>query len=185
MRKSKEKKNVDAVTSRASKRGNSKERASKKPSSKGTSAPKNKNTAQANAGAGKNVNVIPKETTREGSRNNHRERFPKKFPFWARLKISKERTTLVIDEEDAYNKQKKKMEPGFVHREAIHENEKGDNVKGYEKIEPNPDSTDPKPMYLKGPSKKPQRLFKPHNKNLDMPKHLQERYDKNNHKNGQ
>ena len=30
--------------------------------------------------------------------------FPDKFPFWARLKISKNRTTLVIDEDKAKNK---------------------------------------------------------------------------------
>ena len=108
--------------------------------------------------------------------------FPKKFPFWARLKISKKRTTLVIDEEEAYNKKKKRMEAGFVHREAIHPNETGSNVKGYEKIEPNPDPNDKKPMYLKRPSKLPQRMFEPHNKDLNMPEHLKERYDKNNHK---
>lgn len=109
--------------------------------------------------------------------------FPKKFPFWARLKISKNRTTLVIDEEkEVYNKQKKRKEEGFVHREAIHPNKDGSNVKGYEKIEPNPDKTDNKPMYLKNPSKLPKALFKPHNKDLDMPEHLKEKYDKNNHK---
>lgn len=110
--------------------------------------------------------------------------FPNKFPFWARLKISKNRTTLVIDEEkEVYNKQKKRKEEGFVHREAIHPNEDGSNVKGYEKIEPNPDKTDNKPMYLKNPSKLPKVLFKTHNKDLDMPEHLKERYDKNNRKN--
>ena len=31
---------------------------------------------------------------------------PTKFPFWARLKISKHRTTLVIDEDMAMDKQK-------------------------------------------------------------------------------
>ena len=106
--------------------------------------------------------------------------FPKRFPFWARLKICKNRTTLVIDEAEAYNKQRDRMEPGFVHREAIHPNETGSNVKGYEEIKPNPDKTDAKPMYLKGPEKLPKVLFKPHNKDLDMPKHLKERYEKNN-----
>ncbi len=110
--------------------------------------------------------------------------FPKKFPFWARLKIDKKRTTLVIDEEkEVYNKRKKRYEEGFVHREAIHPHGDGSNVKGYEKIEPNPDPTDKDEMYLKNPAKLPKRLFKPHNKELAMPEHLKERYDKNNHKN--
>lgn len=108
--------------------------------------------------------------------------FPNEFPFWARLKISKKRTTLVIDEDMAYNKQKKKFEEGYVHREAIHPNKSGTNVKGFEKICPNPDRDDKQPMFLKRPSKLPKRLFEVHNKNLDMPKHLIERYDKNNKK---
>lgn len=108
------------------------------------------------------------------------KQFPKKFPFWARLKISKKRTTLVIDEEEAYNKKKKRMEPGFVHREAIHPNKDGSNVKGYEQIKPNPDPKDSKPMYLKRPTKLPQRLFEPHNKELNMPEALRLKYEKNN-----
>ena len=111
-----------------------------------------------------------------------KKEFPKEFPFWARLKINKNRTTLVIDEEEAYNKKKKRVEEGFVHREAIHPNKDGSNVKGYEKIEPNPDPKDKVPMYLKRPSKKPKRLFAPHEKELNMPEHLRERYDKNNRK---
>ena len=74
------------------------------------------------------------------------------------------------------------MEDGFVHREAIHPNEDYSNVKGYEEIKPNPDTSDNKPMYLKRPSKLPKRLFEPHNKNLNMPTHLKERYNKNNQK---
>jgi hypothetical protein len=74
--------------------------------------------------------------------------FPSKFPFWARLKIDKQRTTLVIDEEQVLNKKTKKQEDGFVHREVIHTLKKE-----YEKITPNPDRTDPKPMYLKRPAK--------------------------------
>lgn len=101
----------------------------------------------------------------------------KRFPFWMRLKISKNRTTLVIDEDQAYDKQKKEMVDGYVHREATHTENKD-----YEKIEPNPDKDDPKPMYLKRPRKLPKRLFMPHNKDLDMPEHLRERYDKNNKK---
>lgn len=106
--------------------------------------------------------------------------FPEKVPFWARLKIDKNRTTLVIDRENVINKKTKKEEPGFVHREAIHTENKN-----YEKIVPNPDPNDKTPMYLKRPKKIPQRLVSPHNKELNMPKHLQERYEKNNNKNAQ
>lgn len=106
--------------------------------------------------------------------------FPKKFPFWARLKIEKKRTTLVIDEVQAIDKKSKKMEEHFVHRESIHPHGDGSNVKRYEKIEPNPDPTDKTPMYLKRPTKLPKKLFKPHNKELDMPEHLKQRYEKNN-----
>lgn len=111
-----------------------------------------------------------------------KKEFPDKFPFWARLKISKNRTTLVIDEAPARNKKTNEMVEGFVHREAIHPNGDGSNVKGYEEIIPNPDPTDNDPMYLKRPAKLPKFFFKPHNKNLNMPKHLRERYDKNNKK---
>lgn len=106
-----------------------------------------------------------------------KKEFPKKFPFWARLKISKNRTTLVIDEANALNKRSKKYEDGYVHREAIH-----NYRKGYEEIRPNPDREDNKPMYLKRPTKLPKQFFKPHNKQLDMPKHLIDRYSKNNKK---
>lgn len=37
-------------------------------------------------------------------------------------------------------------------------------------------------MYLKKAKKIPQRMIKPHNKEMDMPKHLEERYSKNNKK---
>lgn len=103
--------------------------------------------------------------------------FPSEFPFWARLKISKNRTTLVIDEAPARNKKTNRMEDGFVHREAT--SRKHD---GLEEIKPNPDRTKAEPMYLKRPKKTPKRLFKPHNKTLDMPLTLKERYDKNNYK---
>ncbi len=99
---------------------------------------------------------------------------PHKFPFWARLKIGKNRTTLVIDEAPARDKQKNKTVAGFVHREATHT-----PSKNTEKIEPNPDPTDPKPMNLKRPKKTPQRLFVPHNKKLNMPEDLKKRYGKN------
>lgn len=105
--------------------------------------------------------------------------FPSEFPFWARLKICKNRTTLVIDEEIVKNKNTEKMEKGFVHREATSKYHKG-----FEEILPNPDREKrPEPLYLKSPTKLPQRLFKTHNKKLDMPKHLKDRYSKNNNKN--
>lgn len=101
--------------------------------------------------------------------------FPKEFPFWARLKISKNRTTLVIDEEYCLNKKTNKNEDMFVHREGTSKYHKG-----FEEIKPNPDRTKKDPLYLKSPRKLPKTLFKPHNKNLDMPKSLKDRYNKNN-----
>ena len=103
--------------------------------------------------------------------------FPEEFPFWARLKIGKKRTTLVIDEDLAFNKKTKKLEAGFVNREATHTYKKE-----HEKIFPNPDPDDKEPMYLRRPTKKPKRLFEPHNKNLNMPKYLKDKYSKNNKK---
>lgn len=103
--------------------------------------------------------------------------FPSEFPFWARLKIDKKRTALIIDEALALNKKTKKLEAGFVNREATHTYKKE-----YERIFPNPDPDDKEPMYLRRPTKKPKRLFEPHNKNLIMPKNLKERYSKNNKK---
>ena len=103
--------------------------------------------------------------------------FPKKFPFWARLKISKNRTTLVIDEDFAKNKKTKQLEEGFVHREATSKYHKG-----FEEIKPNPDKTKKSSMYLKSPRKLPKRLFEPHNKKLTMPQYLKDRYSKNNKK---
>lgn len=104
-------------------------------------------------------------------------RFTEDYPFWARFRKNKNRTTLVIDDEDYVDKKRNKTEPGFVHREATHTYKKD-----YEIIDPNPDKDDGEPMYLKRPTKKPQRMFEPHNKQLDMPKHLKNRYDKNNYK---
>lgn len=107
---------------------------------------------------------------------NGKKDFPKKFPFWARLRISKNRTTLVIDEEQGIDKKTKKEADLFVHREATH-------TKGHgEPIIPNPDRDDPDPMYLRSPRKLPKKLFIPHNKDLDMPEELKQRYEKNNHK---
>ena len=47
---------------------------------------------------------------------NGKREFSKKFPFWARLRISKNRTTLVIDEEQGIDKKTKKEADLFVHR---------------------------------------------------------------------
>lgn len=101
--------------------------------------------------------------------------FPPKFPFWARFKLNKRRTTLVIDEEQKINKKSGKEENLYVHREATHTEKKD-----YEKIYPNPDKEDKSPMYLKRPRKHPKKMFEPHNKSLDMPDFLKNRYDKNN-----
>ena len=113
---------------------------------------------------------------------NKSNSFPDKFPFWARLKINKNRTTLVISKADVYDHKKKKQVSGFKHRESIHVNESDlmklnkARKKGYERIFPNPDKNDLRAMYLKKPSVLPQSLFKPHNKKLDMPKYLLDRY---------
>ena len=106
-----------------------------------------------------------------------KKEFPKEFPFWARLKINKNRTTLIIDKDLVINKKTKKFEDGFVHREATTKYHKG-----FEPIIPNPDKTKKDPMYLKSPRKIPKHMVKPHNKKLDMPKHLIARYEKNNKK---
>ena len=109
--------------------------------------------------------------------DKQRRKFPLEFPFWARMKISKNRTTLVIDDEPTYNKKSKKISNNFVHREATHSYRKD-----YEVISPNPNKDDKRPMYLKRPTKMNQRLFSPHNRNLLVPEHLQKRYSKNNEK---
>ena len=101
--------------------------------------------------------------------------FPKEFPFWARFKLNKKRTTLVIDEEFVINKKTNKLEDSFVHREATHKEKKD-----YEEIYPNPDINDNEPMYLKRPRKHPKRMFEVHNKQLNIPDFLKEKYDKNN-----
>lgn len=106
-----------------------------------------------------------------------KKEFPDKFPFWARLKIGKNRTALVIDEESTIDKKSEKVVDGFVHREATHTYNKR-----FTEVKPNPDKSDNRPMYLKRPEVKPKVLFKPHNKELDMPDWLIELYDKNNHK---
>lgn len=110
-------------------------------------------------------------------RNIEKNIFPTEFPFWARLKISKNRTTLIIDEDTVKNKKTNKIVDGFVHREATSKYHKG-----FEEIKPNPDRDKTEPMYLKSPRKIPKTLIKPHNKNLDMPQNLKDRYSKNNKK---
>ncbi|MBE6143863.1 MAG: hypothetical protein E7177_07785 [Erysipelotrichaceae bacterium] len=100
-----------------------------------------------------------------------------KFPFWGRLKIGKRRPTLVIDNSEVLDKKKKKMVPGYVHRETTHTEKKD-----YEVINPNPDPNDNKPMYLKRPSKLPKNLIKKLDQNFNMPSYLIEKYDKNNKK---
>lgn len=95
------------------------------------------------------------------------------------MKINKNRTTLVIDEKEVLDKKLKKSVPGFIHRESIHvDGDEKARKKGYEKIYPNPDSSDERPMYLKKPSELPKKLFKLHNKNLSMPEHLKKKYSK-------
>lgn len=111
------------------------------------------------------------------AQKSNKNEFPDEFPFWARLKIDKNRITLVIDEDKAYNKKKKRYEDGYVHRESTHSERKG-----FEKLYPNPDSNDPNPMYLKSPKKTPKSMFKTNNKNLSMPRHLKEKYSRNNKK---
>lgn len=100
--------------------------------------------------------------------------FPTTFPFWARLKIEKRRTALIIDEDIATNKKTNKKENVYVHREATHTYKSE-----YQEIMPNPDKSDPKPMYLKKPKIKPKRMFAPHNKELIMPEDLKKQYEKN------
>ena len=109
--------------------------------------------------------------------DQQRKKFPMEFPFWARMKISKNRTTLIIDDEPKYNKNSKKFSNNFVHREATHTYKKD-----YEEIIPNPNPDDLRSMYLKRPSKMDQKMFKPHNKQMNIPQHLKERYRKNNKK---
>ena len=125
----------------------------------------------------KRKNVSQNTSLEQKPEHPNKKEFPSEFPFWARLKINKNRITLVIDEDLALNKKTKKLEAGFVDREATHTYKKE-----YEKIFPNPDPDDSEPMYLKRPTKKPKRLFLPYNKKIFMPKNLKDRYSKNNKK---
>lgn len=110
----------------------------------------------------KNANTLPKQhkLSTSNAKQTEKKLFPDKFPFWARLKIEKRRPTLIIDEEKAYNKNKKRMEEGFVHREVTHTKKQD-----YLPVIPNPNKKDKTPLYLKAPQKKPKRLFKPLKKN--------------------
>lgn len=99
--------------------------------------------------------------------------FPSDYPFWDRLKIDKNKTVLIIDRDLVRDKLNNKMVPGFIHREASSKYKKDREI-----ISPNPDKAKKSPMYLKSPRKIPIHLVKKHNKNLDMPKHLKERYSK-------
>ena len=137
------------------------------------SSSKGKNAASKTKPKSKGQTKKPSKAPTAEQKN--KKQFPDKFPFWARLKISKHRTTLVIDEDDVKDKKSGKIERAYVHREATHTYQKDSEI-----ITPNPDKTDPEPMYLKRPSKLPKRMFEPHNKELDMPKHLEEKYSKNN-----
>ena len=105
-------------------------------------------------------------TTSQPVKSAHRAKFPDNPPFWGRLVISKNRPTVVIDEKPAWDKQKKKMVDGFVHRELTHsEDIPGLPIK-------NPDKNDPKPAKLARPNKTPQRLIMPLDKDWKIPEEL-------------
>lgn len=72
----------------------------------------------------------------------------------ARLKIGKNRTTLVIDETKKIFKTNGREQEFYIHREVTHINNKNN-----EKIYPNPDEKDKKTMFLKLPRALPKRLF--------------------------
>ena len=101
-----------------------------------------------------------------------RKQFPFNFPFWARFKPCKNRTTLVINDEYIYHDGELK-DIKFIHREST-----STNRKDYEKIFPNPDKDRTEPMYLKRPTSRSINKFGIHNKNLNMPKQLKNRYKK-------
>ena len=103
--------------------------------------------------------------------------FPKRFPFWARFKIGGNHPTLVIDEDQAWDKQYKRLTDGYVHREATHTKSRNN-----EEIKPNPNPMDKQPMYLKRPTKHPKKFFSSFNHDWEIPKELKDRYDKNNRK---
>lgn len=127
---------------------------------------------------GQAVNASRRSSIKKtSSKSSKKKEFPTEFPFWGRLKIDKKRTTLVIDNCLAFNKKTNKYEEGFVNREATHVQKKGVEI-----ILPNPDRSDNRPMFLKKATKKPKRLIEPHNKKLEMPKALKDRYSKNNKK---
>lgn len=124
-------------------------------------------------------------TRKQTAKKNDLTKKHPKFPFWARLRLGKWRTTLVIDEEIALNNKTNKVEEQFVHREATSPTEDEKRNKKYERISPNPDKDKAKEgidMLLKRPTKHSKHKFEIHNKNLEMPQHLKDKYDKNNKK---
>ena len=98
--------------------------------------------------------------------NPHRAKFPENPPFWGRLRIGDEHPTVVIDEKPAWDKQKKKMVDGFVHRELTH----GKKTPGLP-IK-NPDANDTEQAKLERPRKLPQRLIRPLDKDWPIPEEL-------------
>ncbi len=112
------------------------------------------------------------------SKNNRSIVLRGKYPFWAKMVIGGDHPSLIIDSCIAKDKRKNnKLVPGFLYRESTHS-----NGNGYEKIYPNPDPTDFRPMYLKRPQKKPKTLFVAWKKKMNMPQGLIDRYNKNNRK---
>lgn len=96
----------------------------------------------------------------------HRAKFPDNPPFWGRLMIDRHHPTVVIDEKPAWDKKKRKMVDGFVHRELTYsEDIPGLPIK-------NPDENDPKPAKLARPNTLPQRLIKPLDKHWEIPQEL-------------
>lgn len=108
---------------------------------------------------------------------SRKQSIPDRFPWWGRMKIAKQRPTLVIDKDKVRNKKNGKVVDAYVHREVTHSFKKQ-----YEKVDPNPDRTDPRPMYLKNPRKVPMGMIRPDNKNWEILRNLRERYAKNNKK---
>lgn len=131
----------------------------------------------------KNKGVSNSDFVQKKKPNPIRKKFPEEFPFWSRLKISKNRPTLVIDEDYAWDNVKNRYVDGFVHREVIHVDENDiKKQKKYELVRPNPDKDDKQDMYLKKPTSLPMILFKPIPQSFDMPKKFIEKYSKNNRK---
>ena len=174
---------MKAKLKKEKKKAQAKKTAPKKTEKKSTAKTKNTKTGKTVAKTASQRKTATKKaqtkksTQKTVTKKTRSKEFPEKVPFWARLRIGGQHPSLIIDREDVVNKKTKKEEKGFVYRESTHV-EKKDR----EEIFPNPDKSDPRPMYLKRPAKKPQRLFEPHNKELSMPDKLKKRYEKNNNK---